>query len=116
VTRGDIYLASLDPVVSGEANTRRSCIVVSNDANNRSAPTVTVVPITSNVTRSYPFEVVIEHALAAPDALQSVQYLPHGHLFVSIAATSNKSDCAHDGSNDHGWVKQVRIPHALASS
>jgi mRNA interferase MazF len=33
--------------------------VVSNDANNRAANTVTILPITSNITRVYPFEVLL---------------------------------------------------------
>ena len=33
--------------------------MVSNDANNRAANTVTILPITSNITRVYPFEVLL---------------------------------------------------------
>ena len=32
-------------------------LIVSNDANNRAASTVTVLPITSNVSKVYPFEI-----------------------------------------------------------
>ena len=34
-------------------------LIVSNDANNRAANTITVLPITSNVSRVYPFEVLL---------------------------------------------------------
>ena len=57
--RGEIYYANLNPAVGSEMNKRRPVLVVSNDANNRAADTVTILPITSNVTRIYPFEVLI---------------------------------------------------------
>jgi mRNA interferase MazF len=60
--RGDIHLIDLDPVVGAEANKRRPAVVVSNDGANLTAArlgrgVVTVVPITSNVSRVYPFQV-----------------------------------------------------------
>lgn len=71
--RGDVYFANLDPVVGSEADKRRPCVIVSNDANNRVAPTVTVVPITGNVARVYPFEVLIETELERPCKAQANQ-------------------------------------------
>jgi mRNA interferase MazF len=53
--RGEIYYANLSPTVGSEIDKRRPVLVVSNDANNRAANTVTILPITSNVTRVYPF-------------------------------------------------------------
>jgi mRNA interferase MazF len=58
--RGEIYYANLNPTVGSEVSKRRPVLIVSNDANNRAANTVTVLPITSNVSRIYPFEVKIE--------------------------------------------------------
>lgn len=57
--RGDILYADLSPTVGSEINKRRPVLIVSNDANNRAASTITVVPIASNVTRVYPFEVAL---------------------------------------------------------
>ncbi len=51
--RGEIYYANLSPTVGSEIDKRRPVLVVSNDANNRAANTVTILPITSNVTRVY---------------------------------------------------------------
>ena len=34
-------------------------MIVSNDANNRAAPTLTILPITSQVTKVYPFDVLL---------------------------------------------------------
>ena len=57
--RGDIYFADLNPVVGSEIAKRRPVLIVSNNANNRAASTVTVVPLTSQVNRVYPFEVFL---------------------------------------------------------
>src|SRR5208337_4643534 len=53
--RGEIYYADLSPTVGSEINQRRPVLIVSNDANNRAANTVTVLPITSSISRVYPF-------------------------------------------------------------
>jgi len=58
--RGDIYFANLDPTVGAEIRKKRPVIIVSNDANNKMALTVTIVPITSNVKKVYPFEVFLD--------------------------------------------------------
>ncbi len=57
--RGDIYYADLNPTVGSEINKRRPVLIVSNDANNRAANTVTVLPITSNIAKVFPFEVAL---------------------------------------------------------
>ena len=57
--RGDIYFADLNPVVGSEIAKQRPVLIVSNNANNRAASTVTVVPLTSQVGRVYPFEVLL---------------------------------------------------------
>jgi mRNA interferase MazF len=57
--RGEIYYANLDPTVGAEVNKRRPVVIVSNDINNRANSLVTVLPITSNVDRVYPFEVLL---------------------------------------------------------
>lgn len=57
--RGEIYYADLNPTVGSEINKRRPVLIVSNDANNRAANTVTVLPLTSKTERVFPFEVLI---------------------------------------------------------
>ena len=74
--RGEIYYANLSPAVGSEMNKRRPVLIVSNDANNRAADTVTILPITSNVTRVYPFEVLInpeDSGLPKPSKVQTQQ-------------------------------------------
>ena len=65
--RGEICLVDLDPVRGAEASKRRPAVIVSNDGANVTAPrlgrgVVTVVPVTSNVERIYPFQVLLEAA------------------------------------------------------
>ncbi|MBH8566428.1 type II toxin-antitoxin system PemK/MazF family toxin [Nostoc sp. CENA67] len=74
--RGDIYYADLSPVVGSEMDKRRPVLIVSNDANNRAATTVTVLPLTSNVSRIYPFEVLLnpeDSGLRKPCKVQTQQ-------------------------------------------
>jgi len=58
--RGEIYFASLNPTIGAETRKTRPVLIVSNNANNRVADTVTVVPITSNTKKIFPFEVLFE--------------------------------------------------------
>lgn len=62
--RGEIRLVDLAPTRGSEASKRRPAVVVSNDRANGTAArlgrgVVTVVPVTSNVARVYPFQVLI---------------------------------------------------------
>lgn len=74
--RGEIYYADLSPAVGSEMDKHRPILVVSNNANNRAALTVTVLPITSNISRVYPFEVLLnpqESGLPKPSKVQAQQ-------------------------------------------
>jgi len=67
--RGEVRLADLDPTRGSEASKRRPAIIVSNDRANVTAArlrrgVVTVVPLTSNVTRIFPFQVSLPANLA----------------------------------------------------
>lgn len=60
--RSDIV--NLDPVLGSEAAKRRPAVIVSNDGANATAArlqrgVVAVVPVTSNVERIYPFQVLL---------------------------------------------------------
>ena len=58
--RGEIYYADLDPTIGSETKKCRPVLIVSNNANNKMASTLTVIPITSNTKKVYPFEVLLE--------------------------------------------------------
>ena len=62
--RAEIRMVSLDPVRGAESNKTRPAVIVSNDGANAVATrlgrgVVTVVPVTSNVARIYPFQVLL---------------------------------------------------------
>jgi mRNA interferase MazF len=80
---GDIVLVDLNPTLGSEANKVRPAVVVSNDGANRAAErfrrgVATVAPITSNVAKVYPFQVLItpdqtEAGLTAASKIQVEQ-------------------------------------------
>ncbi len=62
--RGEIRLVDLDPVRGSEASKRRPAVIVSNDRANSIAArlgrgVVTVVPVTSNTDRVFPFQALL---------------------------------------------------------
>lgn len=62
--RGDIVAVDLEPVRGAEADKRRPAVVVSNDMANATARrlgrgVITVVPVTSNTERLFPFQVLL---------------------------------------------------------
>jgi mRNA interferase MazF len=62
--RGEIHLIDLEPVRGNEANKRRPAVIVSNDLANATAQrlgrgVITVVPVSSNVARVYPFQTLL---------------------------------------------------------
>lgn len=74
--RGDIYYANLSPVMGSEMGKRRPVLIVSNDISNNAAATVTILPLTSNVNRVYPFEVLLNpeiSGLTKPSKVQTQQ-------------------------------------------
>ena len=81
MVRGEIWQVDLDPARGSEANKQRPAVVVSNDRANATATrlergVVTVVPVTSNVAKIYPFQVFLSAAttgLAADSKAQAEQ-------------------------------------------
>lgn len=74
--RGEIYYANLDPTVGSETKKIRPVLIISNNANNRVASTITVIPITSNTSKIYHFETFLgmEHTnLSKPSKAQCHQ-------------------------------------------
>lgn len=64
--RGAVVLVSFDTATGSEATKVRPAVIVSNNTANaaaaRAAGVVTVVPVTSNITRVYPFQVLLPAA------------------------------------------------------
>jgi mRNA interferase MazF len=62
--RGEIRLVDFEPVRGAEADKRRPAVIVSNDGANSTAQrlgrgVITVVPVTSNTARVYPFQALL---------------------------------------------------------
>ncbi len=60
IRRGEIYWINLDPTVGSEIKKTRPGLVVSNDEGNLHSDLITVLPITSQTDKVYPFEVFIK--------------------------------------------------------
>ena len=65
--RGEVRLIDFDPARGSEADKRRPAVVVSNDRANATATrlgrgVVTVVPITSNITKVFGFQTLLSAA------------------------------------------------------
>jgi mRNA interferase MazF len=97
--RGEIRLVNLDPVIGSEASKRRPAVIVSNDGANATAGQlgrgdVTVVPVTSNIERVYPFQVLLAAAAtglqvdskAQAEQVRSVAVQRVGHLLGRVPA------------------------------
>jgi mRNA interferase MazF len=64
MTRGDVVWVDLDSGRGSEADGRRPAVIVTNDGANRMAERsrhgmLSVVPVTSNTARLYPFQVLL---------------------------------------------------------
>jgi mRNA interferase MazF len=57
--RGAIYLINFDPTIGPEVKKSRPAVIITNNINNEYSPVLTVIPLSSNTTRVYPFEVVL---------------------------------------------------------
>ncbi|MDD3032153.1 MAG: type II toxin-antitoxin system PemK/MazF family toxin [Atribacterota bacterium] len=59
--RGEIWIVSLEPVKGSEIGKTRPALVISNNRNNAFSETITILPITSNTLKVYPFEVFLSN-------------------------------------------------------
>lgn len=85
--RGEIRLVDLGPAGGTGTDNYRPAIVVSNDRANSAVArlaggAVTVVPVTNNVTRIYPFQVSLPAVITG----LSVDAKAHGEQINSVAA------------------------------
>ena len=65
--RGEIRVVDFEPIRGSESDKRRPAVIMSNDGANTTAQrlgrgVITVVPVTSNVTNVYPFQVLLTPA------------------------------------------------------
>ena len=90
-------MVNLEPARSGEATKRRPAVIVSNDGANVAAERtgqgiITVVPVTSNISRIYPFQVLLpahvtglEHdSKAQAEQVRSISVERLGHALGEV--------------------------------
>ncbi len=73
VKRGDVLLVDFEPTLEGEANKIRPAVVISNNANNNFSPTITVLPLSTNTRKLYPFQVFLESSITGLDSDSKAQ-------------------------------------------
>lgn len=59
IRRGEIFLVDFDPAKPNEVARKRPAIVVSNNVANQHGTTVMVVPLSSDSSRVYPFQLLL---------------------------------------------------------
>lgn len=97
--RGEMRLTDLEPARGAESNKRRPAVIVSNNranaADSRSGRgIITVVPVTSNVARVFPFQVLLPaeetglrvESKAQADQVRSVAYERLGPVMGHVPA------------------------------
>ncbi len=97
--RGELRMVDFEPTRGAEANKRRPAIIVSNDEANTAAAkigrgTLTVVPVTSNVDRVHPFQVLLpsgagglpHDSKAQAEQVRSIDVQRIGALFGNLPA------------------------------
>jgi mRNA interferase MazF len=58
--KGEIFFANLAPTLGSEVKKTRPVLIVSNDVNNKISSLLTVIPLTSQTDKVYPFEVFLD--------------------------------------------------------
>lgn len=91
--RGELRWVDLEPARGSEADKRRPAVIVSNDGANAAAArlnrgVVTVVPVTSNTARVFPFQVLLPGGSVGLDADAKAQAEQVRSVSVQRVATA----------------------------
>ena len=88
MNRGDVYWVNFDPAVGSEIQKKRPAVIVSNNLNNMYMHRMQVLPITSNITKVYPCETLVQvrgkQGKALADQITTVDKSRFGELIGSL--------------------------------
>lgn len=89
--RGEIWWVSLDPASGSETKKRRPSVIVSNDISNKHLDRFQVVPLTSNTTRVYASECLVQVKGQVGKAMaDQIRTVSKSRLKGKIAKLSNE--------------------------
>ena len=71
--RGEIYFAALNPTIGSEIQKTRPVLIVSNNISNQYSELLTIVPLTSQVTKVYDFEIFLSKKESSLSKTSKVQ-------------------------------------------
>lgn len=90
MNRGDVYWVNFDPAVGSEIQKKRPAVIVSNNLNNMYMQRVQVLPVTSNTSRVYPCEALVQirgkQGKALADQITTVDKSRFGDFIGSVNA------------------------------
>lgn len=91
MNRGDVYWVNFDPAVGSEIQKKRPAVIVSNNLNNMYMQRVQVLPVTSNISKVYPCETLVQvrgkQGKALADQITTVDKSRFGDLIGSLNAS-----------------------------
>lgn len=110
ISKGDIYYASLDPIVGSEQNGTRPVVIIQNDIGNKYSPTVLVAPLTSKVKSKHnlPTHVLVKSEHIKHNSivlLEQIRVLDKSRL-ISYVGTLTKEEIK---KLDIGIIKSFNI-------
>jgi len=62
ILRGNVYWVNLDPAIGTETKKKRPGLIISSNIGNINSSRIIIAPLTSNVKKVYPFEVLLRNA------------------------------------------------------
>ena len=77
IKKGDIYYASLNPIIGSEQSGNRPVVIVQNNIGNKFSPTVLIAPITSKVNSkpNLPTHVIIKNGKITHDSIILIEQI-----------------------------------------
>lgn len=105
--RGEVWLVNLDPAVGTEVKKTRPAVIVSNDFVNRSSGRVTVVPVTSSISKLFPVESLVEvQGRTAKTMCDQIRAVDKSRLLKLMAVLSTRESA----DLDHSLAVALGLP------